>query len=426
MIEIPEISKIGYGAYRVDRTSKEHFESLKYALDCGCNLIDTASNYTGGSSEELIGDVLASVPEKHIFVITKAGYLSGKTLQLYEGLNIKDDSIVEPVTMPNSFMHSIHPDYLNAQLKVSQKRMKKPCVDCFLLHSPEYFFNFSGATTEEYYKRIERAFAFLEELAEKGSIRYYGVSSNSFSPSSIAKGLTSLKRIIGISKKISSNSRFKFIQFPYNLIENGAATSLDDDGKSLLDIAKENKIITLANRPLNANANNTLVRLEIENLAYLNLNSQADESSFLLYFDIIEKRLKNEMPDTDLSEIPILQLLKTNGMNIGNPESFTRIFRENFDPFIELLFEGGMSQHEKEAITGIEKLAWKYHVKSKTTNTKYWLQKLNKAYLLDGDSTESFTTNLIKDYLNSGIDHVLLGMRKREYVDSVKALLQER
>lgn len=426
MVEIPEISKVGYGAYRIERSSKAHVESLKYALDCGCNLIDTASNYTGGASEELIGEVLASAPEKEVFVITKAGYLSGKTQELYERLNIQEDGINEPLAMASQVTHSIHPDYLNAQIEVSLKRLMKSYIDCFLLHSPENLFTFPEVTTEEYYKRIEKAFAFLEELAEKRSIRYYGISSNSFLPSATAKGQTSLKRVIEISQKISSNSRFRFIQFPYNLIENGAASSLDDDGKTLLDIAKENNIITLGNRPLNANANNRLVRLEIENLAYLNLNAQADENSFLSYFELIEKRLKNEMPDTDLAEIPILQLLKTSGMNIGNPESFARIFRENFDPFIELLFEGGMSQLEKEAITGIEMIAWKYHVKSKTTNTKYWLQKLNKEYLLDGDNAESFTTNLIKDYLNSGLDHVLLGMRKTKYVDSVKAILQER
>ena len=119
MIDILEISKIGFGAYRVDVNSKEHESALKYALSNGCNLVDTASNYTNGFSEQLIGNVLASVPDKMVFVVTKAGYLSGKTLELYEGLQIKDGAS-EPVVISDSFKHSIHPDYLNAQIKVSQ------------------------------------------------------------------------------------------------------------------------------------------------------------------------------------------------------------------------------------------------------------------------------------------------------------------
>jgi hypothetical protein len=191
----------------------------------------------------------------------------------------------------------------------------------------------------------------------------------------------------------------------------------------LLDIAKQNGIITLSNRPLNANGDNSLVRLEVKNLNLLKLNFQADESSFLSFFNTIEKKLKDKMPETHFSEIPILQLLNTNWMNIVNPDSFTRIFRENFDPFVELLFEEEMNQQEREAVTGIEKIVWKYHVKNKTTNTKNWLKKVNKEYLLDDDNPGSFTSNVIRDYLNSGIDHVLLGMRKPEYVDSVKPLL---
>ncbi|MYE90582.1 hypothetical protein F4X33_16480, partial [Candidatus Poribacteria bacterium] len=51
-------SKIGYGTYRVHDQNETHVETLETAIEAGCNLIDTSSNYTDGGSETLIGNVL--------------------------------------------------------------------------------------------------------------------------------------------------------------------------------------------------------------------------------------------------------------------------------------------------------------------------------------------------------------------------------
>ena len=44
------VSALGFGAYRVDAGTPEHGMALQEALEGGCNLIDTSTNYTDGES----------------------------------------------------------------------------------------------------------------------------------------------------------------------------------------------------------------------------------------------------------------------------------------------------------------------------------------------------------------------------------------
>src|ERR1041385_1459485 len=75
-VELNAISQIGVGCYRMSRGVEDHHTALRHALELGCTLIDTASNYEDGGSEELVGEVLKSKPEYKAFVITKAGYIT--------------------------------------------------------------------------------------------------------------------------------------------------------------------------------------------------------------------------------------------------------------------------------------------------------------------------------------------------------------
>src|SRR5574337_1109610 len=54
-------SKLGFGGYRIDDETREHYEALKQALLEGCNLIDTSTNYMDGGSERCGGAVLGEL-----------------------------------------------------------------------------------------------------------------------------------------------------------------------------------------------------------------------------------------------------------------------------------------------------------------------------------------------------------------------------
>jgi aryl-alcohol dehydrogenase-like predicted oxidoreductase len=149
---------IGFGCYRVSVRSKTHREALIAALKAGCTLIDTSSNYTNGESEELVGSVLKNHPEFQPIIVTKAGYIQGKNLEVILELQSRGLAVDDLVDLSESLKHSIHPDFLSNQISLSLKRLEKESIDIFLLHNPEYFLKTDGATQEEYYLRIEKAF----------------------------------------------------------------------------------------------------------------------------------------------------------------------------------------------------------------------------------------------------------------------------
>ena len=71
-------SSLGFGSYRIDDQTSEHTAALGKALLGGVNLIDTSTNYTDGSSESCIGNVLAQQQREELIVVSKVGYVQGQ------------------------------------------------------------------------------------------------------------------------------------------------------------------------------------------------------------------------------------------------------------------------------------------------------------------------------------------------------------
>src|SRR6476620_11561570 len=107
MVDLTALSKVGFGAYRATNASRQHREALSYALSVGCNTIDTASTYMDGSSEELIGDVIATRQRNDVFIITKAGYVQGQALSVMKALNKEGLATADVVHLGDGSFHSI-------------------------------------------------------------------------------------------------------------------------------------------------------------------------------------------------------------------------------------------------------------------------------------------------------------------------------
>jgi len=422
MVELHELSKIGFGAYRV--SNNEHANALKYAIECGCNLIDTASGYMNGESENLIGKVLDEGSNKDVFIITKAGYISNNNLTILQKLNKKGKGLSDLVNVTEDFKHSIHPEYLDAQIKISLKRLKRKSIDGFLLHSPEYYFEQKDGpnSKEEYYNRIKKAFEFLEDEVKKKTIRYYGISSNTLPSIQNEQNATDLKTLIDIASQISSTNNFKLIQFPFNIIERNASVASNKNEKSLMDIAKENKILTFANRPLNANTSDGLLRLAIYNYEKEDMNINKDTQLLDGCLNIIETQLKEFDSGCKISDISILSLLKQNWMNITSPDAFGKIFHGQFYPFLNLIFDNNIPGDALKVFKRFENSAWNYHLKALSEKAINYLKSNNLGYLLDNSPPQSLSNNLCNEYLKNGIDHVLVGMRKLNYVNELKGI----
>src|SRR5436309_10692992 len=141
------ISVIGFGAWGIgggdwgttdDKTS---LAALHRAIDLGVNFIDTADVYGDGHSERLIAEVRKARSEQ-LIIATKAGRrLNPHTASDYNRQNL------------TSFVER------------SLQNLQTETLDLLQLHSPP---------SEVYH--MPEVFAILDDLAQQGKIRFYGVS----------------------------------------------------------------------------------------------------------------------------------------------------------------------------------------------------------------------------------------------------------
>ena len=269
-----KVSPIGFGGYRIDNEIEMHSEALKFALKSGINLIDTSSNYSNGGSEILVGNVINEligkneVSREDLVLVTKAGYIQGENIKLLEQKINEGDPYEEVVRCTPELYHSINPRFISDQVDLSLKRLNLNYIDVFLLHNPEYYLLYTkerklAVLREEYYRRIKSAFALLEHLVEIGKIKHYGISSNTFIDNNDKRRFTSLEKILELANSITADNHFSVVQAPINLIEKNAILELNEENKTktFLQIAAENNIGVLSNRPLNAIEDGKLIRL---------------------------------------------------------------------------------------------------------------------------------------------------------------------
>jgi aryl-alcohol dehydrogenase-like predicted oxidoreductase len=117
---------------------------IDMALDAGINAIDTATVYSRGDSERVVGEALAGRRDKAL-IITKAGATMGPG--------------------PNGSGSSR--EHLTAQIEASLRRLQTDYVDLYFTH------RWDGLTP------VEETVETMTGLIKDGKIRYWGVSNHS-------------------------------------------------------------------------------------------------------------------------------------------------------------------------------------------------------------------------------------------------------
>jgi aryl-alcohol dehydrogenase-like predicted oxidoreductase len=278
------VSALGFGSYRVDRRDPEHRKALDAALDAGCNLLDTSTNYTDGESESCLGEALEEgaaggrLQREAIVVVSKIGYVQGGNLTLAREREAAGDPFPGMVKVSPGCWHCVHPGFLEDQLQRSLQRLRLDSLDVCLLHNPEYFLEHAHRRGEpvesartEFYARLREAFVHLEKEVRAGRIAWYGVSSNSFGADPADPEATSLGRMLAMAAGAAVEAghgagehHFAVAQLPMNLYEHGPLTVLKEGPAgdlSTLELARRERIGVLVNRPLNAFHGGELIRL---------------------------------------------------------------------------------------------------------------------------------------------------------------------
>lgn len=408
MVALENLSKIGLGTYRMSINNESHLTSLKYAVENGVNLIDTASNYINGDSERLIGDYIQKKGREKIFVISKAGYIHGNDLKTFSAYLDKKSCI----KVQQGFYHTFEKSFLKKQLKHSLDRLNTEFLDGFLIHNPEYYFSGQNSNENDFYSQITESLNFLEGLVKKGVIRYYGISSNK-----LPTGEVNIWRILN---ERDNFPHFKLLQFPHNLVENDA-TKLNRK-ESLLDFCKKNEILTFANRPLTTTFDEKVLRIADYSNEISTIDFKKEQSFFDDFISAVSNRLIDFDPNAKPTDFTTLNILINKRKEMANPEAVDKIVYEHLVPFIYQL----QFKDQEKIISTVKELSsyWKAYSKALITKRAGVLkeQLISKGKL---NKTDKRDLSLVacEKYLKEGVNHVLVGMRKREYVDKLKSIL---
>lgn len=447
---------LGFGCYRIDYRVEEHRKSLEKAILDGITLIDTSANYADGKSEILVGQVVNKLIEENkikreeLTVVTKAGYIQGSNYKTALARKEEGKPFIEVVEYAERLWHCIHPDFLQHQIDEQLERLQMDYVDVYLLHNPEYFLGWAEhegmkieAAREEYYRRIKNAFTFLEEKVKEGVIKFYGISSNSFPGLHNEYNFTSLEKVLQIANEISSENNFKCVQLPFNLIESGAALHKNQANgtKTVLELAKENNIEVLINRPLNAITAKGLLRLadfEVTGAYVENDFVKQNKLVMLIEQDIIDEKLVDMEASEDLEKakkfLSFGKLIDENWKFFGTLEHFNDNIEYNIAPRINFLTDFFNNQVEDESAKEFfakylaesyklfNFISTYYKINANSRNAKIHTI-INSIIPEEFHSLSLSQKTLLLIASTEGVSTVLIGARKEKYVDDAVKIL---
>jgi len=453
------VSPAGFGGYRVDVSIGDHHQALRHALLNGVNLVDTSSNYAGGGSEKLVGTVLrrlddeGHVPRQAVVVVSKGGYLQGENYRISQQRKEAGRPFPDLVTYAEGLEHCIHPEFLDHQLARSLSRLQMETLDVYLLHNPEYYLNWAwkaGVKLEEaraeYYRRIELAFRHLETEVEQGRIRWYGISSNTFPSPAGALDHTSLARVWEIAEAVASDHHFRVIQLPMNLLETEGVTEPNQPGdESVIAFARARRLGALVNRPLNAIADNQITRLAEFGQAPEQVDAE-DTATAVETLVAREDQFQEEMlPLLDLDEGQRRQLvevfavgraLQGRWQQFGTYYNWDDVQTRYLVPRVQsgVNFLSGRSGLPAPVASWLTGYVNALNEAMQAVDAVYKRQAARKSRAVreraaaadeewaEAEGLSQMAVRALRS--TAGVTTVLVGMRRREYVDDVLAELQ--
>jgi aryl-alcohol dehydrogenase-like predicted oxidoreductase len=224
------LSSIGCGTYLgelSDAADDRYCAALAEAVRCGCNILDTAVNYRAQRSEMALGSALESLlrdgefSRSELVIASKGGFIPYRLARPADPIQyVYDNFIATGVADPDDLAGGIHcmaPGYLSQQITWSLRNTGLRTLDIYYVHNPETQLAFVDRMTVR--KRLQLAFARLEEEVAAGRIGCYGVATwEGLRRPPLSSGYMSLEIMVRLATEVAGpGHHLQVIQLPVSV-----------------------------------------------------------------------------------------------------------------------------------------------------------------------------------------------------------------
>jgi aryl-alcohol dehydrogenase-like predicted oxidoreductase len=231
----PAVSSVGIGTYLGECSEADdaaYEASVRHAIACGINLIDTAINYRCQRSERAVGAALrramakgtGQVARESLVVCTKGGYVpldsappaSKPEYHAYVQRTFLDQKIFNAEDLVAGG-HCLTPRFLRLCMALSRQNLGLSSIDLYYLHNPEQ--QLAAVEWPVLKERLRGAFVVFEEAVSRGEIGAYGCATwNAFRVPPDHKEHLPLREIVELAREVGGdNHHFRAVQMPINL-----------------------------------------------------------------------------------------------------------------------------------------------------------------------------------------------------------------
>ncbi len=228
----------------------------------GIHLFATATSYDDGFGEALLGELstqLGATPT----VLVSLGFIEGMLYHRALEREHRGEPYPELVRWREGAWHCIHPHFLREQLTETYHRLRQASPIAVLLQHPEVFLQW--ATTQgipqeealhELLRRLEQAFAFLEQECQQGRLFAYGIQSEQLLPTDTSIPSIPIAEVLELARSICGDEHHcRLLAVPFNLFESAIATEAVVEKQTLLEYASQQHLHVIVYRPLTARLN---------------------------------------------------------------------------------------------------------------------------------------------------------------------------
>ncbi len=246
------VSRLGLGLKSFGRVQRQHTEAIDAFLGSPLNVVETSPDFSEGEDQIVFGDALnrrlnaGGQGAEGVFVITALGLAKGRHHRLLQDLETRGRPVPDVIPLGADRAFCMHPDFLKDQIDRSIRRTGLPQLDLVVLRLPEEAL--TTLDSEACREQVRRAFLYLQEECERARISGFGIAFPDWLESEPRWSGFTLETVHAENKDLPG---FQAIEFSANFIHDRAVTG-SGKGPSLVERAKSLGLKTIAGRPYRA------------------------------------------------------------------------------------------------------------------------------------------------------------------------------